>query len=66
MEKNISYQKRFERIKKLISKIFPDLEVKYRFNRITKYFEVIYYHSNNAYVVSILKDSTWVHIKNIY
>ena len=61
----MSYQKRFEIIKKLIDKTFPDIEPQYSFNPITKHYEVCFNHSNGACVLSILEDSKWVNIKNI-
>ena len=59
----MSYLIRFQIIKQLINKPFPDIEPKYSFSPITKHFEVCFKQPNGVCILSILEDSTWVDIK---
>ena len=59
----MSYQKRFEIIKKRIDKTFPDIEPQYSFSPISGNFEVCFNQLNGVCILSILEDSKWVDIK---
>ena len=59
----MSCQKRFEIIKNLIDKTFPDVEPDYNFNPLSKHYEVYYNHPNGACFLSILEDSKRIDIK---
>ena len=61
----MSYLIRFEIIKKLINKTFPNIKPKYIFKHFTKHYDVRFKHINGYYTIAIDKDSTWVEIKKI-
>ena len=62
----MSYEKKFEIIKKLIDKTFPDIDPEYIFNPNSEYFEIMFKCSGGSCVTtSILIDDRWVNTKTI-